>query len=99
MWKEIPASIALDGTTLLCPRCGIRHMNEQPVRNALSRHADVFICDLCGVDEAHRAMMGDVLPLNKWAAVTSCAGSSPTTFLGLLRSGEELDCDLIYRRR
>lgn len=84
-----------DGTALLCPRCGIRHMDEKPVRNALSRHADVFICDRCGSDEAHRAMIGDVLPLTKWAAAAGFGKGGTTTFLELLRSGEEFDCDLV----
>lgn len=83
-----------DGTALLCPRCGIRRMNEKPVRNAFSRHADVFICDQCGSDEALRVMTGHVLPLTEWAAA-GIDKSGPATFLELLHSGEDLDCDLI----
>lgn len=50
-----------------CPRCGRDVMNENPRRNALSRHADVFICDLCGQKEAILAMMNNPLPLPEWA--------------------------------
>lgn len=54
-------------TDLPCPRCGQYSMNEKPVRNALSRRAKVYICDLCGLDEALRDMAGkEPLPLNQW---------------------------------
>lgn len=78
-----------------CPRCGHDRMDEKPVRNALSRYASVYICDQCGTDEALRDMRGDVLPLNEWAMVAGFDSEDPTTFLELLRSGEDLDCDLI----
>lgn len=41
------------GEHLPCPRCGYDNMNELgATRNALSRHADVYICDACGKAEA-----------------------------------------------
>lgn len=54
-----------------CPRCG--HKMQTPVvRNALSRYADVYICSVCGFDEAVRYMEEQVpLPLNKWAMILS----------------------------
>lgn len=52
-----------------CPRCGDDCMDEKPVRNALSRHAKVFICNKCGMDEAMRDMTGNVLPLKDWSFV------------------------------
>jgi len=55
------------GERLPCPRCGRDAMNEEPVRNALSRSADVFVCDECGTAEAMLAMMRNPLPLNQWA--------------------------------
>lgn len=50
----------------LCPRCGQLTIKERLVTNALSRHADVYICDACGMDEAIRDMKGDPLPLKDW---------------------------------
>ena len=51
-----------------CPRCGRMTLRKRDVYNALSRHTDepVYICPECGVDEALRDMMGDVLPLSDW---------------------------------
>lgn len=31
--------------TFPCPRCGNERMDKKPVRNALSRRADVYICN------------------------------------------------------
>ena len=50
-----------------CPRCGRWTVKEKLHTNALSRHADVYICDACGNDEAIREMKGDPLPLREWA--------------------------------
>lgn len=50
-----------------CPRCGNDAMNENPMRNALSRQADVMICDACGQQDAILAMMNNPLPLSLWA--------------------------------
>ena len=55
-----------------CPRCGRDNMDENPVRNALSRYANVYICDECGTDEAMRDFAGlDPLPLNEWSMAIS----------------------------
>lgn len=51
-----------------CPRCGQLTMDPDDVlRNALSRHADIYICDECGTDEAMRDFVGCVLPIEEWA--------------------------------
>lgn len=51
-----------------CPRCGHYTMDEKPIRNALSRYASVYICDLCGADEALRDMKKvPALPFFEWA--------------------------------
>ena len=50
-----------------CPRCGAWAMDEDPIRNALSRHANVQICDKCGNDEAIRDYLGNPLPLAEWS--------------------------------
>lgn len=56
------------GEALPCPRCGQDWMNEEPVRNALSRRASVYICDECGTDEALRDMAGmPPLPFSEWS--------------------------------
>lgn len=57
---------------LLCPRCGEKRMNVRLGRNALSRQADVQICDECGMDEALREMPpGNTLPLEDWHIICS----------------------------
>ena len=38
------------GEHMPCPRCGRDAMDAKPIRNALSRCADVFICNACGSD-------------------------------------------------
>ena len=50
-----------------CPRCGNDAMNENLMRNALSRQADIMICDSCGQKESILAMMNNPLPLSQWA--------------------------------
>ena len=42
------------GEHMPCPRCGRDTMKENIHTNALSRHADIYICDACGVAEAQR---------------------------------------------
>ena len=60
------AKAQTDGTHI-CPRCGQLTVKERLVTNALSRHADVYICDACGMDEAIRDMKGNPMPLKDWA--------------------------------
>lgn len=60
------AKVQTDGTHI-CPRCGRLTVKERLTTNALSRHADVYICDACGMDEAIRDMKGAPLPLKDWA--------------------------------
>lgn len=54
---------------LPCPRCGLDKMADNPIRNALSRAADIHVCDDCGTAEALRAFHGDALPLEDWACM------------------------------
>lgn len=54
---------------LPCPRCGHYRMHRKLVRNAMSRYAHVYICELCGMDEAMRDMADKQLPLNEWGMV------------------------------
>ena len=60
------AKVQKDGTHI-CPRCGRLTVKERLVTNSFSRHADVYICDTCGMDEAIRDMKGEPLPLKDWA--------------------------------
>ena len=60
------AKVQKDGTHI-CPRCGRLTVKERLVTNSFSRHADVYICDACGMDEAIRDMKGEPLPLKDWA--------------------------------
>ena len=59
------------GEHMPCPRCGEDTLAGRPRRNALSRQADVYVCSRCGVDEALRAMRGDLKPLSEWAIFIS----------------------------
>lgn len=47
-----------------CPRCGRGIAYGDLV--ALSRYADVSICDNCGTDEALRDFTGDILDYDDW---------------------------------
>lgn len=57
-------------SVFLCPRCSKERMKKRISTNALSRYADVYICDLCGTDEAIRDSVGRQLPLNEWGCVS-----------------------------
>ena len=52
-----------------CPRCGQDTMNPVLHRNALSRMADIMVCDTCGVDEAKMAFMQAPGTLYSWAGL------------------------------
>lgn len=53
-----------------CPRCGRQTMKENTITNALSRHADVYICDRCGNMEAILDYMGKPPLLSTWSFIT-----------------------------
>lgn len=57
------------GGRYACPRCGKDRMAEDVVHNALSRAADVQVCDCCGTAEALAAMVKEPDPLTRWAVV------------------------------
>ncbi len=55
------------GTINTCPRCGEDRMKAPYTHNALSRQADVYVCDNCGMEEALIAASGKPhLPLKCW---------------------------------
>lgn len=56
------------GAEFPCPRCGRNNMHtDRPALNALSRHAKVYVCEECGMEEALRDVSGNPLPINQWA--------------------------------
>ena len=61
----------LDGAHMLCPRCGLNRMKVSIHTNALSRHADIYICDPCGCAEAMLDFIGKTVPVDEWAVFNS----------------------------
>lgn len=59
-----------EGKHMPCPRCGKWAMDEESVaRNAMSRSAEVTICDRCGNLEGYEVMLNQKKPLADWYAV------------------------------
>lgn len=57
-----------DNYNLPCPRCGHPMTHKRATRNALSRHAHVYICAQCGMHEAVIAATGDdPIPFCLWS--------------------------------
>ena len=56
------------GEHMPCPRCGRDTMKPVLHTNALSRIADIYICDACGSAEAMLAFMKQQYPLTSWWA-------------------------------
>lgn len=52
-----------------CPRCGLDTMKPDLHTNALSRQADLMVCDDCGTAEALLAFMNKPYSLYMWAAL------------------------------
>lgn len=50
-----------------CPRCGKYAMRYPITTNALSRRADIYICDNCGMTEAIDDFLGKPTLLSEWA--------------------------------
>ena len=57
------------GEPMRCPRCGADTMKEPVHTNALSRIADIYICDACGSAEAMLAFMKQQYPITSWWAL------------------------------
>lgn len=49
-----------------CPRCGKDNMSDTPSRNALSRAAEIYVCDECGTAEALAIFAAKPMPLSEW---------------------------------
>lgn len=69
-WKMAQES----GATLPCPRCGKMTMKDNVYQNALSRRADIHICDTCGMEEAFEDFQKHETPLGLWFVVTNVYG-------------------------
>lgn len=57
----------LAGEHLPCPSCGRDTMKERVATNALSRHAEIYVCDACGMAEALLCALGAPIQLDQWA--------------------------------
>ena len=72
--KEVKVTLAWYGKkqpseNARCPRCGAR-MEGKTGRHALSRWAEIVVCDMCGTFEALEAAgMMEKIPLAQWIAV------------------------------
>lgn len=70
------------GAIMPCPRCGEMSMRENVRQNALSRRADIYICDRCGAKEAFEdipvSLRGNIeyfkKPIDEWFAVQTVYG-------------------------
>lgn len=56
-------------TALHCPRCGAEPDGYEHQQQALSRYADIQICNACGIEEALGDFCGAAKPLSDWAIV------------------------------
>ena len=53
-----------------CPRCGQHRMKAKAEANSLSRYEDLYICNVCGRDEAIRELQEmQPLPLDQWGMI------------------------------
>lgn len=75
MNSEIEIRISLDqlgkseNKARVCPRCGAKESQENRLL-ALSRRADITVCEQCGMVEAlEDAGMIEHMPLKEWAVV------------------------------
>ena len=75
------------GEHMPCPRCGKDTMKPDLHTNALSRHADLFICDQCGTAEAMLDFMNNPLPLTMWAI---CKPLRPASGFGGMTAADVL---------
>lgn len=59
--------LQMNGHSFGCFRCGRISMRPDLSYNALSRHADIYICPECGMEEAMLDMTGKSIPLEQWS--------------------------------
>ena len=74
-WDEHRAKEALERfgkvqtARITCPRCGKPDMRDPIHTNALSRFANVYVCDMCGMAEALLSYTGAPPRLRNWAII------------------------------
>lgn len=68
--KRIAAKQA-NNTFMICPRCGRPTMKDPPHSNALSRRANIYVCDRCGMEEAIFDFIGEPDPIVDWYIVSN----------------------------
>ena len=78
------------GEHMPCPRCGRNTIKENIHSNALSRHADIYICDACGIEEAMLKFMSNPLPMCEWACLRPTQKPSDFKTLPVEQSGERV---------
>ena len=54
------------GNLPICPRCGNDSMQSELYHNCLSRRADIYVCENCGMDEAIKDFTGENDNLSEW---------------------------------
>ena len=79
------------GQHTACPRCGRDTMKEPVHTNAMSRSADLYVCDECGTCEALLAFMKNPMPLEQWACFEPKRPVSDLDTLALNQAIQELD--------
>lgn len=77
----------------ICPRCGNFQMRHIPAENSFSRYMDIYICSVCGTDEALRDATKKPIRLSEWSIVRKALEGK--TFLDYLCNVKELECELI----
>jgi hypothetical protein len=72
--QEESATDVCAESPLPCPCCGLYRMSARLHKNALCRYEKIYICEICGTDEAVRAYANDILPLPDWWVVREIIG-------------------------
>ena len=90
------------GEHMPCPRCGKNAMKEDVLTNAFSRHADIYICDTCGMAEALLKSMSNPLPVAEWACFRPA--QPPSDFKTLTAEViwervQDTSCPVLLRRK
>ena len=70
------AEIQKIGFPMPCPRCGKFNMSMIITKNSLSRQADIYVCEVCGMDEGMRAFRKMILPMFDWWIIRELMESS-----------------------
>ena len=85
------------GEVCRCFRCG-RELDKKLSHNSISRYADVYVCSICGMEEAIGSVP-DHYPLNfkEWAVLTE--ESEPSVFKNTLSLGAKCFFNEVFEKR